>query len=535
MSVLESGEQEFACTIQRLSICNPFSAERVELERRALGPDAELVPRIASLAIEQGARPPITIVNRQLVAQTQTLVEAMRSRMIDGARPGDAEVVVYQDLVFFVLYYRYRARFDAAVSGALPSERLQGPVTWYDEFLADLDHYFVFPGSKLGSPYPAHHLFAILFQIRRGFYHIFAHIIGGAPSMAALRAAAWDSIFTHDTKRYARSVFRRMPQVTTLVTGPSGTGKELVARAIGLSQYIPFDPKTRTFVEEAHSTFHPLNLSALSPTLIESELFGHRRGSFTGAATDRAGWLETCTAAGTVFLDEIGDVDQAVQLKLLRVLETRCFQRLGETSDRRFEGKIIAATNRDLAAEMRAGRFRPDFYYRLCADLIETPSLADLLREAPQELGNMLRFIARKEAGDAEAESLAAETESFIERELGPDYEWPGNFRELEQCVRNVMVRGEYCPARAIAVDGAGAVVRSIRNGELTAEELLNRYCQLVHARTRNWSETARRLGLDRRTVQRRVAAALGEPDRSADDEATVSAPRSAGSEAAAR
>src|SRR5207244_4143346 len=139
-----------------------------------------------------------------------------------------------------------------------------------------------------------------------------------------------------------------------------------------------------------------------------------------------------------VFLDEIGELDAGIQVKLLRVLQTGRFQKLGASDDLEFRGKIIAATNRDLAAEMRAGRFREDFYYRLCADRITTPSLREQLADAPDDLHDMLRFIARKEIGEAEAESLAAEVGDWIRQNLGRDYPWPGNFRELEQCVRNV-------------------------------------------------------------------------------------------------
>src|SRR5439155_20966969 len=133
---------------------------------------------------------------------------------------------------------------------------------------------------------------------------------------------------------------------------------------------------------------YALNPSALSPTLIESERCGHRRSAFTGAVQDRAGWLEVCRPLGTVFLDEIGELDPALQVKLLRVLQTRTFQRIGDTRDRRFNGKIIAATNRDLAAEMAVGRFRKDLYYRLCSDIIVTPSLEEQLRaDAGQRQG----------------------------------------------------------------------------------------------------------------------------------------------------
>src|SRR6185503_12223975 len=142
------------------------------------------------------------------------------------------------------------------------------------------------------------HLFACFYQVRRAFHHIFENIVGRTLPAARLRAAIWESIFTHDMRRYRRSLYARMGDVATLVTGATGTGKELVARAIGLSRYIPFDEKRERFSGEAQAAFIGLNISALSPTLIESELFGHRKGAFTGAITDREGFLESCGPLG---------------------------------------------------------------------------------------------------------------------------------------------------------------------------------------------------------------------------------------------
>jgi transcriptional regulator with GAF, ATPase, and Fis domain len=284
-----------------------------------------------------------------------------------------------------------------------------------------------------------------------------------------------------------------------------------VARAIGLSRYLPFDDRTQAFAEDPAGAFFPLNLAALSPTLIESELFGHRRGAFTGALEDRKGWFEVCPPFGTVFLDEIGEIAPAIQVKLLRVLQTRTFQRLGETQARRFEGKLIAATNRDLAAAIAAGQCREDFYYRLCADVIVTPSLAEQLAEAPDALPGLVAAIARRIVGEAEAPALAAEATAWIARHLGPEYPWPGNVRELEQCLRNILVRGSYRP-RATAPPSASprrALAQAVLDGTLTADELLQRYCTLVYAQTGSYLETARRLGLDRRTVRLKVDAGL--------------------------
>jgi transcriptional regulator with GAF, ATPase, and Fis domain len=111
------------------------------------------------------------------------------------------------------------------------------------------------------------------------------------------------------------------------------------------------------FADSRAETFLPVNIAALSPTLIESELFGHRRGSFTGAIADRKGWLEACPPSGSVFLDELGEMELAIQVKLLRVIETRRFSAVGDTALREFRGKLIAATNRDLPPEISAGGF----------------------------------------------------------------------------------------------------------------------------------------------------------------------------------
>ncbi|PKL09898.1 MAG: hypothetical protein CVV51_01325, partial [Spirochaetae bacterium HGW-Spirochaetae-7] len=146
-----------------------------------------------------------------------------------------------------------------------------------------------------------------------------------------------------------------------------------------------------------------LDLTAIAPTLIESELFGHVKGAFTGAIEDRAGLFETCPPHGTVFLDELGELETSLQVKLLRVLQNRTFQRVGESGPRRFDGKIVAATNRDMALEMGARRFREDLYYRLCADVIVTPSLREQLAGAPEQLHNLVLFTARRVAGGVEA------------------------------------------------------------------------------------------------------------------------------------
>jgi DNA-binding NtrC family response regulator len=181
---------------------------------------------------------------------------------------------------------------------------------------------------------------------------------------------------------------------------------------------------------------------------------------------------------------------------------------VGETTERHFHGKIIAATNRDVAQAMQRGQFREDFYYRLCSDMIVTPSLQEQLRESPHVLRELILFIARRVAG-AEAERLAEEVEAWIVKHLGREYPWPGNIRELEQCVRSVLIRKEYRPPEPRPAAARDEFATALKRGTLTAEELLRHYCTVVYSQTGSYEETARRLQLDRRTVKSKIDPAL--------------------------
>lgn len=483
----------------RLTLCNPFLPERIEYERQVLGQAFVKAEAVWSVtAMRRGSRPNIS----KLHHRAEQLAAQVRPALLE--RRGDispAHLAAYEDLCCYLLYYRHHEAMEALLRDGSSRAR---PAAFHRAFLADAGHFFQLDGVKLPTPFDPPHLLAILFQIRRAFFHVFNHVVGASLAAAKLRAGIWQSVFTHDMRRYRRSLYNRMGDFTTLITGPSGTGKEIVARAIALSRYIPFDAKTKGFREDFSTLFHPLNLSALSPTLIESELFGHRRGAFTGALEDRRGWLENCSPLGTVFLDEIGDLDPLIQVKLLRLLQSRTFQRLGEVQDRTFSGKIIAATNRDLSAALQRGAFRSDFYYRLCSDIIVTPTLREQIAESSGEMHHLILFIAQRLVGD-EAESVAGEVEAWIAKNLGRDYAWPGNFRELEQCVRNVLIRREYLPPKPSAENADAELANAVQSGRLTADELLRRYCRIVYNQCHSYQETARRLGLDRRTVKSKL------------------------------
>jgi DNA-binding NtrC family response regulator len=511
-SFFRSAEQErFVRCVSRLIACNPFLEERIALEREALGGELVAGARVWSAAGVGHVPSPNAV---RLAERASKAMVDLRARLGLGVRPNAEEQRLYEELVLYVLYATHDAQLLEVVRR---SPRPGAPAARLD-FYEELEtSWRVFLGSVEGlrPSWEAPHIFSICLQLRCAFEQIHRHIVGGSLPAARLRSAVWQSIFTHDMRRYVRSLYTRMGDLTTLILGPSGTGKELVARAIGLSRYIPFDPQTRTLAAGHDELFRALSLSALSPSLIESELFGHRKGAFTGALSDRSGWLETCPALGSVFLDEIGELDAGVQVKLLRVLQTRRFERLGETRPRTFQGKVLAATNRDLGEEIEAGRFRADFYYRLCSDIVEVPTLRERLEDSPDELEVLLLALSSRLVGESEAPELAAEVGGWISAHLGPGYAWPGNVRELEQCLRNVLIRGRYTPLRGWRPEDAAALPEALGEGRLTASELLDRYCALVHARTGSYVETARRLGLDRRTVQRRAARALAATQRS--------------------
>jgi len=502
MAFLDRKGLAFLRAVSKLGYCNPFLPERIEYEREVLGSDFREAEPVWSMRVDDPDSPYNNVL--KITEGVATTAHRLRERLTASAAATDQDLELYQDACLFLLYHRYHDQLTAAVVRALDEKSRPRGFHFYGNFLRDWQHYFHIPGVTLPRKDQAPHLFSCFFQVRRAFHHIFSNIIGSSMAAARLRAAVWQSIFTYDMRRYRDTLYERMGDITTLITGPTGTGKELVARAIGLSRYIPFDSKTSTFVEDFAGSFYALNLSALSPTLIESELFGHRRGAFTGALQDRVGWLEICRPGGTVFLDEIGDLDVSIQVKLLRVIQTRTFQRVGDTTDRHFRGKIIAATNRDLTEAMQKGHFREDFYYRICSDLIVTPSLHEQLRESPHVLRELVLFIAQRVAGD-EAEALADEVEAWISTHLGRDYTWPGNIRELEQSVRSVLIRKEYHPARPREVSAQEDFARAVGSGTMTAEELLRRYCTVVYSQTGSYEETARRLKLDRRTVKSKV------------------------------
>ena len=240
---------------------------------------------------------------------------------------------------------------------------------------------------------------------------------------AQLEAAAGERGVVAESRamRDALEVVGRVADRTTtvLVTGESGTGKEVVARALHRAS-----PRaTRPFVA--------VNCAAIPDTLIESELFGHVRGAFTGATADKAGLFEQADGS-TLLLDEIGELPLALQAKLLRALQEGEIRRVGDARTRRVDVRVVAATARDLEAEVRAGRFREDLYYRLNVVTVRLPPL----RERPEDIGALARqFVAQLGRRFGRVLALAPEAITWLERQP-----WPGNVRQLENAIERAAV-----------------------------------------------------------------------------------------------
>jgi transcriptional regulator with PAS, ATPase and Fis domain len=228
-------------------------------------------------------------------------------------------------------------------------------------------------------------------------------------------------------------------------------------------------------------------------------LFGHRQGAFTGADRDRIGILADCPPGGAVFLDEIGDLDPHVQVKLLRVLEERRFTPVGANEPEPFHGRILAATHVDLPAAIHEGRFRQDLFYRLEGDGIRVPSLRRRLDDAPNELRQIARtLLERLVPADAAAEILD-EICVAIDRDLGADWSWPGNVRELAQVVRRILLHGHCIPdAAPAAAQGLGALAAE----GVSMADVQRRYATLVYERTGSFAGAGDVLGVDWRTVR---------------------------------
>ncbi len=279
-------------------------------------------------------------------------------------------------------------------------------------------------------------------------------------------------------------------ETTVLITGESGTGKELVAKALHYSGQRAFKP------------FVTVNCSALAESLLESELFGHVKGAFTGAIKDKQGRFQAA-GGGTILLDEIGDVSPLIQLKLLRVLQEKEFERVGESIPQRVDVRVIACTNKDLKEKVRRGEFRQDLYYRLKVVEVSLPPLRERLEDLPLLVDHFCRSF--NERFKKNIEGISNEVLSRF-----MDYSWPGNVRELEHVMEHAFV---LCHGGMITLEHLPQEIRDYERTEKTnvhstrtqgsngAQEIL----KALNKSRWNKTRAARLLGISRRTIYRKI------------------------------
>jgi len=477
---LDLSDAEFWRMIAEATFANPFSDRRYELDHRIAG-------------YFEGEPQRVQLLKDAVCERVESLRQKSRAHLRHFRGP---EREVMRNGFLFEVYHRFCGEFDELIGQQMAAGDTPRPVPFASEAMGLLK-------QRGFTVEEALRFFGIFYQLRRAFYFIAGGLTGRSASMKEFRRHLWNNVFTHDIRWYDQYLWNRMEDFSTLLLGETGSGKGTAAAAIGRSGFIPFNPNKGCFAESFTHSFLSLNLSQFSEALIESELFGHKKGAFTGAIEAHEGVLARCSPHGAIFLDEIGEVSIPVQIKLLQVLQERTFSPVGGHEKLRFSGRVIAATNSRLDELRRQKVFRDDFYYRLCSDIIAVPSLRQRIQELPSEIDMLIEKMVARMTG-ADSHELASMVKRVLDESVGRDYHWPGNVRELEQAVRRILLTRAYAGQHQ-DLDLKAALQSGIENGTLDAESLLSGYCTLLHQRHGTFEEVSRRTKLDRRTVKKYV------------------------------
>lgn len=476
---LTETDRNFFEIVAQAAFINPFIEERMDLDKIIAGPEA------SSLWDE-------------LVEQAIAAIRRRLQALKDPGLYNQDDRNLLRTAFLFDIFHSYRISFDELILKQIKNGDTPIQVRFAHELVSRI--------SRIGfTAEESRRYLEIFFQMRRAFYFIENGLTGISPSMQKLRSRLWDNIFTCNISWYEKHLWDRMEDFSTLLLGETGTGKGAAAAAIGRSGFIPFDERKGCFAESFTRSFIPINLSQYPESLLESELFGHKKGAFTGAIENHEGIFGRCSPYGSIFLDEIGDVSIPVQIKLLQVLQERTFSPVGSHEKIRFRGRVIAATNRPLDKLRQRGEFRDDFYYRLCSDTIIVPPLRQRIHEEAQELESLTIRILQRMTGDASLPYVQLVQEA-IGSDLGDAYAWPGNVRELEQAIRRIIVTRHYHGDTGISSGGMEEkLLTGIKEGTMDAQALLSRYCKLLYRRWGTYEEVARHTHLDRRTVKKYI------------------------------
>lgn len=486
-------DRAFFETVSQAAFSNPFGKDRADLDQQ-----------IANLQDTTGGEPAVEQAIRRVQDQLRILGDDGPVRLDDIAS-ADHDRVKYS--VLFSTFYQYVDDFDQLIVAQSETPTTIVSAAFGKRLIRDLEVFGL-------STDQACRFLELFFQMRRAHHFIAGAFIGTSNAMRTVRESLWNLIFTYDIVQYERSLWNKLEDFSTILIGETGTGKSAAARAIGLCGWIPYDIKTGRFKESFAALFVPVNLSEFSEGLIESELFGHRKGAFTGAREDYEGWLAQCSQYGIVFLDEIGELSIPIQVKLLRVLQDRTFTAVGSHSEKRFSGRVIAATHRSFDKLRQDGRMRDDFYYRLCSGMLRIPPFREQLREDPTLLEQLVsHLVGRFAASSSQAipKEVISRVHTAILRDLPSDYPWPGNVRELEQVVRRVLLTGRAnLPIETMDSTqlSQSPYLDLLKSGRLNADQVMAGYCAQLYDRLGSYADVAARTELDPRTVKKYVAQA---------------------------
>lgn len=490
-AILNAEERRFFRTVYNAAFANPFSDLREKLDIKIAG----LFPSVSRRESKDMCIMEVDQRIRKLEEQGRSDINAFHGQ--------DKEIVT---IVFlFDIFHKFRDDFDQLIRDQIKAQDTSVKVAFAKDATRML-HQRGFDDKTI------RHYFALSWQLRRAFYFISSTLVGSSPCMQTLKKQLWYNVFTYNIDHYNKFLWNKMEDFSTLILGETGTGKGTAAKAIGRSGYIPFDENRQCFTESFTSAFSSLNLSQYPETLLESELFGHTKGAFTGAVEDHEGVFGHCSPHGSILLDEIGEIPGHVQIKLLQILQDRTFFPVGSHEKVRFNGRVIAATNRSKEDILKGHVFRDDFYYRLCSDIIEVPPLRERIKETPSELDDLLDFTIKKMTG-TRSEKLILKIKRIIFRQLGKDYPWPGNVRELEQCVRSTLLRRDYSgkhTASPMSLPVDQQLVELIKTRKASVSDLVSGYCSLLYQELGTYEKVARKTGLDRRTIKKYITAAEG-------------------------